>query len=277
MQLSFMEYFACPSCNGDLKAISSEENSEDSLKGTLRCRNCEERFETKNGVMDFTYPKLKTKADRKNEELWEKIAEMHTTGKNYDRRWLLFLGIWSYALREKSARRQLIRRLELKDGQSVLEVSSGTGANLEIISDIIGKTGVLHGLDISSGMVRIAQQKFNKKGRMFDFVKGNASYLPYRAEKFDAVFHLGAINQFYTKRRAIEEMCRVAKKGAKVVICDEGLSPERERSLLGKWILKFNPFMFHSKPPVKLIPNEVKELKVYWVFQNTFWVIEFRK
>ena len=88
--------------------------------------------------------------------------------------------------------------------------------------------------------------------------------------------HIGGLNEFGDKKRAIEEMHRVAKSGAKIVIMDEGLSPDRAKTLLGKYILKCSN-LFTNKPPVKLLPEGIEDLKVYWIYQRTFWVIEYRK
>ena len=100
--------------------------------------------------------------------------------------------------------------------------------------------------------------------------------MPYRTGKYDAVLHIGAMNVITDARGAIQEMYRVAKPGAKIVICDEGLAPGREKTMLGRWILKCDP-LFSSKPPVELLPKDIEDLEVYWVWQSTHWVIEFRK
>jgi len=186
------------------------------------------------------------------------------------------LGIWSLALCPIRARGQLINRLELKKNDSVLETGVGTGRNLPIIAKRIGRDGQLDGLDISSETLKVARTRMKIKGIRVELVQGNASYLPYRTGKFDAVLHLGAINEFGDKKRAIEEMCRVAKLGSKIVICDEGLVPGKEKALWGKWILNFIP-IFASKPPVDLVPRRIEDFKVYWVWQGTFWILEFRK
>ncbi len=44
---------------------------------------------------------------------------------------------------------------------------------------------------------------------------------PFRDAIFDAVFHVGGINFFNDRARAIAEMIRVAKPGTKIVIVDE--------------------------------------------------------
>ena len=68
----------------------------------------------------------------------------------------------------------------------------------------------------------------------------------------------------------------MAKPGAKAVLMDEGLAPDRERTLLGKYILMCMK-VFSNKPPVQHLPGGIEDLKVYWIYQGTFWVIEFRK
>jgi SAM-dependent methyltransferase len=45
--------------------------------------------------------------------------------------------------------------------------------------------------------------------------------LPFRDAIFDCVFHVGGINFFSDKARAIAEMVRVARPGTKIVIVDE--------------------------------------------------------
>jgi ubiquinone/menaquinone biosynthesis C-methylase UbiE len=114
------------------------------------------------------------------------------------------------------------------------------------------------------------------RGIQVELIQGNASCLPYRTGKYDAILHIGAMNVIADAREAIQEMHRVAKPGAKIVICDEGLAPAREKTILGRWILKCDP-LFCSKPPVELLPKDIEDLKVYWVWQRTHWVIEFRK
>lgn len=50
---------------------------------------------------------------------------------------------------------------------------------------------------------------------------------------FDAVMHVGGINTFGEKKRALHEMIRVAKRNAKVIVVDEGLAPGKEKLFSG--------------------------------------------
>lgn len=271
MRLDSMDYLCCPACNGELQLTAEKQTGTEIMQGTLGCLSCERHFEIKEGLPNLIFPESLEESDFQNKMFHDQHAE-------YEARPQFFcLGIWKFALWETRARTQLINRLELKKNASVLETGVGNGPNLPIIARRIGKDGQLDGLDISFETLKVGRRKMKAKGIQVELIQGNASYLPYRTDKFDAVLHVGALNQFGDKRRAIEEMHRVAKPGSKIVMCDEGLAPGREKTLLGKRILKLSPVLFAHKPPVEFIPKSIEVPKVYWVWQRTFWVIEFRK
>lgn len=273
MRLDLMDYLCCPACNGKLRLTIEKQKGADVIQGELECLDSNGRFEIKNGLPNLTFPEVLKASDLNSKRRYDQWSQWDQA----NRRWFLHLGILEFALWETRARRQLIDKLELKKNASVLETGLGTGSDIPIIAKQTGRQGQLHGMDISSGIIKVARQKMKAKDIHVHIIQGNASYLPYRTAKFDAVLHVGALNHFGDKQRAIEEMHRVAKPGSKIVICDEGLAPGKEKTWLGKRILKCEPVLFANKPPVELIPNGIKDLKVYWVWQRTFWVIEFRK
>ena len=88
-----------------------------------------------------------------------------------------------------SERRKAVRRLKLKPGGRVLEVSVGTGTNLPLIADRIGSQGRIVGLDISREMLRRCAAKLRRVGLSADLVEGEAAHLPFPDNAFDAVFH----------------------------------------------------------------------------------------
>jgi ubiquinone/menaquinone biosynthesis C-methylase UbiE len=196
--------------------------------------------------------------------------------KTYDRanrNWLLRRGLVSI-LWERRVRRALIERLGLHPGATLLETAVGTGTNLLIAAEST-RGVVMHGTDLSSGMLRVARTKALAAGVPVTLTQANAEYLPYREGVFDAVLHVGAINQFGDKARAIAEMHRVAKPGARIVMCDEGLHPDKARTMHGRWILRHD--VFRAEPPLALLPARVSGVQVSWVLQRAFWVVEFAK
>lgn len=65
---------------------------------------------------------------------------------------------------------------------------------------------------------------------------------------------------------------------SKIVICDEGLAPGKEKTWLGRLILKRDKHgLFTTKPPIEFVPDKTEDLRVYRVWHDVSWVIEFRK
>jgi S-adenosylmethionine-diacylgycerolhomoserine-N-methlytransferase len=61
-------------------------------------------------------------------------------------------------------REQIIRDLDLKPGQLVVEVGCGTGKNLEAIRNAVGEKGEVIGVDCSEAMVQRTRDRVQKAG-----------------------------------------------------------------------------------------------------------------
>lgn len=177
--------------------------------------------------------------------------------------WGIGLGALLRGFSDTAERRKLIDRLSLRPGHRVLEVSVGTGANLPLVAEKMGGHGTMVGLDISSGMLRQCEKKLKRKGLNATLIEGEAAHLPFPDEGFDAVLHFGGVNEFSEKKQAIDEMVRVAKPGAKIVIGDEGLNPNKPVSLRNKLLSRLVP-LYHHGPPTDLLPPQAKDLQVAW-------------
>src|SRR3972149_6008918 len=167
-------------------------------------------------------------------------------------------------LRGESAteeRWKAIPRLYLKPGYRALEVRVGTGTNPPLIAEQVGPAGRMVGLDISPAMLARCRRKLRDHGLWADLVEGEASHLPFRDDGFDAVFHHGGIAEFGDRRAAIEEMARVARHGAKVVICDLGVPSDRKLSLLNRLLLKAQPG-YAKPPPTDLLPPAASDVNL---------------
>lgn len=266
-----IDALCCPSCRSGLQLTIDEEADREVVAGSLRCTACECHYPIKGGLPHLVFPQILEGSDHSSQAFYDSRP-------GYDYRLTAFrFGIWSITF---SSQAELMKqwpiRLELKKGDAVLETGIGHGDSLPYLGAAVGPKGRLHGLDISSPTLAIAKSRAKTRGIRAELLQGNASYLPYRDGSFDGVLHMGGFNEFEDKKRAVDEMHRVAKPGGKVVLMDEGLAPGRERTLLGKHILKCMS-LFASKPPVDLLPDGITDLKVYWIYQGTFWVVEYRK
>jgi ubiquinone/menaquinone biosynthesis C-methylase UbiE len=145
--------------------------------------------------------------NRKYQEMYDRTAALYDPVLTLAR-WLRF---------NRDSRLEYIRELEIPAGARVLEVSVGTGANLKYFPP----DAEIFGLDLSWGMLRQCRKRLERSKRSAALFHGEAERLPFADNSFDVVFHVGGINFFNDKARAIAEMIRVARPGTKIVIVDE--------------------------------------------------------
>ena len=173
-------------------------------------------------------------------------------------------------------RRKAVRRLELKPGHSVLEVSVGTGTNLALIHEAVTANGKIVGLDISGHMLDRCREKLSRGRIGASLVTGEAGHLPFTSDRFDAVFHHGGIAEFGDRKAAIDEMWRVTKPRGRLVICDAGRPTDRRLSMANQFLMRFQP-EYDLPPPMNLLPSEAQEVKLSWFHRGGWYLIEFRK
>ena len=177
---------------------------------------------------------------------------------------------------EETGRREITDKLDPRGGK-VLEVSIGPGVNLPFLINS-PDVGEVFGLDISLGQLLNCQRYVAKKGWGVDLFLGNGEQLPFKDDAFNGVFHVGGINFFNNKKSAIDEMIRVAKSGARILIADE---TERGAKGYEKFIPGFKN-SFDGKrdaivPPIDLVPKEMLETRVFEAWKGWFYCLEFRK
>jgi uncharacterized protein YbaR (Trm112 family) len=270
-----MDYLCCPVCNGSFKLSTVEEKGADVIGGVLECYQCKRHFKITDGLPNLIFPERLEDSDICTQRSYDRRAPLYELRMRWGG---LKLGIWQEFFMPARYRQILVDKLELRRNSSVLETGTGTGIALPGIAAQIGKEGKLHGSDISAGMLKSAQRKIRAKRIQAELLLANASYLPYRTSMFDAVLHIGGWNTFAEKKRAMEEMHRVAKPGAKIVICDEGLAPGKDKSWMGRRILRRDiGGLYAMKPPRELVPDNTDGLQVYYVWHDIYWVVEFRK
>jgi ubiquinone/menaquinone biosynthesis C-methylase UbiE len=170
-------------------------------------------------------------------------------------------------------RREYLQELGVRAGQRVLEVSVGTGANLRYLPP--GAT--YFGLDISWGMLARCQKNLRTWQVEAELFLANAEDLPFCDESFDAVFHVGGINAFNDRGRALAEMVRVARSGSKLLVVDESAKlmealswAPSARRMLQEWGDRF-------QPPVDLLPGGMVDVQVTPILRGWLYCMTFRK
>ncbi len=60
MKKELMDILACPLCKGDLELdIEEEDEKGEVVRGTLYCRNCDERYPIEDGIPNLLPPDLR--------------------------------------------------------------------------------------------------------------------------------------------------------------------------------------------------------------------------
>lgn len=132
---------------------------------------------------------------------------------------------------------------ELPAGADVLEVAPGPGYHaVELALRGLNVTG----LDISRTFVEIARAYAQKRTATVDFRQGDVAGLPFGDGEFDLIVCQAAFKNFTEPVKALNEMHRVLRPGARAVIQDmrrEATSADIEREVRGMGINPLNAFL----------------------------------
>ncbi len=257
-----LDVLACPNCRGTLVIVPSP------VGEGYHCPTCQKDYPVVDGITHFI----------QTEELtgWNKRFAGMYDWFSWGYRAFSLVAFAYIGMSEEQARREVTDRLQPKGGR-VLEVSIGPGVNLPYL---VGRSdlGEIYGLDISLGQLSRCREYVAHQGWGIQLQLGNAEQLPYLDCTFDGVFHIGGINFFNNKKKAIEEMIRVARPGARILICDEN---EKGAQAYERFVPSFKQTAgMHRETvvaPVDLVPPEMQEVRVFDVWNGWMYCIEFRK
>ena len=118
----------------------------------------------------------------------------------------------------------LVGRLPISDGMSILDLGCGTGVLFDMLRRRVGPKGLVTGVDFS---IRMAQQAH----RNFPFVNvtvvdADASSLPFHDSCYDMIVSFSAFPHFVHKELAVKEAGRVLNPGAPLYIIHLASSKE---------------------------------------------------
>jgi ubiquinone/menaquinone biosynthesis C-methylase UbiE len=124
---------------------------------------------------------------------------------------------------EKKFRKLLIKEINPKADERVLEFGFGTGQNLLLVHKANPITK-LEGLDIDPKVKAIAEHKLAKHNIEIPLGLYDGHNLPYEDNQFDKVYSCLVFHQLdsETKRKSLLELYRVLKPNGKLIIADWG-------------------------------------------------------
>jgi ubiquinone/menaquinone biosynthesis C-methylase UbiE len=113
-----------------------------------------------------------------------------------------------------------LQKLDAKAGEKILEIGFGTGNSIVSLVGCVGKTGKVYGVDLSSGMFRVARNKLKKNGipDRVELQCADAMHLPYPDNFFDAVFMSFVLELFDTPELplVLHECKRILKSNNRI-------------------------------------------------------------
>gem|GEM_PF-284598 len=146
-----------------------------------------------------------------------------------------------------------LRRLSIVEGQTILEIGFGTGYCLKLITECVGQTGKVYGIDISSGMMEMTKKRLEKAGmaKIVELIFADAACLPFDDNTFDAVFMSFALEVIDTPEipKVLEQIRKVLKPGGRLGVAS--MSKENGNSVFVRfyeWIHSRWPKYLGSRP-----------------------------
>ena len=110
---------------------------------------------------------------------------------------------------------------DLREGEIVLDLGSGGGADVLISARRVGPTGRAIGLDMTDEMLELARANLADAGlRNVAFLKGYLEEIPLPAASVDVVISNCVINLAADKRRVVAEAARVLRPGGRFAVSD---------------------------------------------------------
>lgn len=269
MKRSTLELLCCPDCQAEL-SLREKLGDEIVHEGRLFCPQCERSFLIEDGIARFIDQKELKGLNRRFARFYDWFSHFYAL---FTKMALLPFG------GDRRARKEILDRLHLNGGR-ILEVSIGSGENLPYLFESPG-VGEIYGLDISAGQLGRCKSFIIKRGWPVDLFLGTAEALPFKAESFDGVLHIGGINFFSDKRGAIDEMIRVARPGCKIVIADESEELARLIARIPGLSHKHMGKKSDTAPIADLVPDTMEEKRMdgIWKAHGRYhgYCLEFRK
>ena len=120
---------------------------------------------------------------------------------------------------------------DLHEGETVLDLGSGAGADVLISARRVGTTGQAVGLDMTDEMLELARANAREAGvDNVEFVKGYLEDIPLADASVDVVISNCVINLSADKPAVLREAARVLRPGGRFAVSDVIADPDMDEA-----------------------------------------------
>jgi demethylmenaquinone methyltransferase/2-methoxy-6-polyprenyl-1,4-benzoquinol methylase len=159
-------------------------------------------------------------------------------------------------------RKDTMKKMNVQPGSKALDVCCGTADWTIALSEAVGPTGEVVGLDFSQNMLNVGIEKVKELGlKQVKLVHGNAMELPFPDNSFDYVTIGFGLRNVPDYLQVLKEMHRVAKPGG-ITVCLETSQP----TLIGYKQLYYFYFRFIMPMFGKLLAKSYREYS--WLHES---------
>src|SRR5436190_10689155 len=124
-------------------------------------------------------------------------------------------------------RRALVAAVDVRPGQRVLDVATGTGL---VAHELADRGADVVGLDQSEDMLAVARERL---GDRVTFVRGEAERLPFADAEFDALTFTYLLRYVDDRAATMRELARVVRPGGRIGMLEFGVPSQP--LLRGAW------------------------------------------
>jgi SAM-dependent methyltransferase/GNAT superfamily N-acetyltransferase len=116
-------------------------------------------------------------------------------------------------------KRSSIEAMALRPGEAGLDVGCGTGADVRLIAERVGRSGRAVGVDGSGDLLAMARER-TPPGMAAEFVVADAHALPFADEEFAAARVERTLQHVADPAGVIAELARVVRSGGRIVAAE---------------------------------------------------------